>query len=164
MSENGYRMVVARMADEELISALRVNESMYLDEVLLAILDECEKRKISFPGAKELRDKILSRLIIEEEAVLVDQVEPTTKVLPVFFSQTAIMAFSIFFSPLFGGILLAINLWKVNKKGVWQVILFSVVFTAFLSYVVLSFPLENFLSLIIQFIGALILSEVLWNH
>lgn len=163
MPENGYRIVVSRMADEELITALNANETMYLDEMLLAVLEECEKRNISFTGAKNLKEKLLKRYVPEkEEPVLVN--ETATVKLPTLYSQTAILAFSIFFSPLFGGILLAMNVGKVNKKGVWQVILFSIVFTAFYVYVASVAPTDNFFSWLIPFAGALILSEVLWNH
>ena len=55
MSENSYKLVVARMPDEDLLTALKANEAMYLDEMILAVLDECEKRKLFFPGADALR-------------------------------------------------------------------------------------------------------------
>ncbi len=165
MSDNSYKLVVARMPDEDLLAALKANESMYLDEMLLAVLDECEKRKLPFPGASVLRARISDRYVaevekFEAEAVVQDIVVP----LPVFYSQTVILAFTIFFSPLFGGIMLAMNVWKVNKKSVWQVIVFSVVFTAFSGYVSYYMAPGSFVAILIPISGALILSELLWNR
>ncbi len=165
MSENSYKLVVARMPDEDLLTALKANEAMYLDEMILAVLDECEKRKLFFPGADALRSAIAARMVVEEAVVINEQPEEVKVVLPVLYSQTVILAFTIFFSPLFGGIMLAMNVWKLNKKAVWQVILFSVVFTAFagyLSYYIL--PPGSFAAILIRIAGALILSELLWNQ
>ena len=165
MSENSYKLVVARMPDEDLITALKANEAMYLDEMILAVLDECEKRKLFFPGAEALRASITARIVVAETVVVTEPVEEVEAVKPDLYSQTVILAFTIFFSPLFGGIMLAMNVWKVNKKAVWQVILFSVVFTAFagyLSYYVLA-P-GSFAAILIRIGGALVLSELLWNH
>ena len=165
MSENSYKLVVARMPDEDLITALKANEAMYLDEMILAVLDECEKRKLFFPGAEALRASITARIVVPETVVVNEPVEEVEAVKPDLYSQTVILAFTIFFSPLFGGIMLAMNVWKVNKKAVWQVILFSVVFTAFagyLSYYVLA-P-GSFAAILIRIGGALVLSELLWNH
>jgi len=165
MSENSYKLVVARMPDEDLITALKANEAMYLDEMILAVLDECEKRKLFFPGAEALRASITARIVVEEAVVVPEPVEEAQAVKPDLYSQTVILAFTIFFSPLFGGIMLAMNVWKVNKKAVWQVILFSVVFTAFagyLSYYILA-P-GSFAAILIRIGGALVLSELLWNH
>jgi len=165
MSENSYKLVVARMPDEDLITALKANEAMYLDEMILAVLDECEKRKLFFAGAEALRASITARIVVEEAVVVPEPVEEAQAVKPDLYSQTVILAFTIFFSPLFGGIMLAMNVWKVNKKAVWQVILFSVVFTAFagyLSYYILA-P-GSFAAILIRIGGALVLSELLWNH
>ena len=165
MSENSYKLVVARMPDEDLITALKANEAMYLDEMILAVLDECEKRKLFFPGAEALRASITARIVVEEAVVVPEPVEEAQAVKPDLYSQTVILAFTIFFSPLFGGIMLAMNVWKVNKKAVWQVILFLVVFTAFagyLSYYILA-P-GSFAAILIRIGGALVLSELLWNH
>lgn len=164
MSENSYKLVVARMPDEDLIAALKANEAMYLDEMILAVLDECEKRKIHFPGADALRATITSRFVVEEAAAIEEPVKEETVVLPVLYSQTAILAFTIFFSPLFGGVLLAMNVWKVNKKAVWQVIVFSLVFTAFSGYISYYMAPGSFVAILIPISGALILSELFWNR
>ena len=42
---------------------------------------------------------------------------------PLYYSKHVIDCFSIFFSTLFGAILLAINFKKINKKAIWQVAL-----------------------------------------
>ena len=162
MSDNSYRMVVARMTDEELLLALSKHDS-YIDEVLLAMLEELEHRNLSINGSDQLKAAIAARYFPEEEkAAEVNHEIPVS--LPIFFSQTAILAFTIFFSPLFGGVMLALNVKKINKKVVWQIILFSLLFTAFSGYVSYYLAPGSFISLIVPVAGALLLSEVLWNN
>ena len=62
------------------------------------------------------------RIAAESEALVIEPELP----LPTLFSQTTILAFTIFFSPLFGGALLAMNVAAVKKAGVWQVLSLSI--------------------------------------
>ncbi|MFN0276830.1 MAG: hypothetical protein ACKVPJ_13870, partial [Chitinophagales bacterium] len=80
------------------------------------------------------------------------------------YSRTAILGFSLFFSTLTGGILLAINASKVNKKAVIPIIVFALLFTAMQIYASFKIPAESFLSFVIPVAGALLLSDVLWNY
>ena len=91
MSENSYKLVVARMPDEDLITALKANEAMYLDEMILAVLDECEKRKLFFPGAEALRASITARIVVPETVVVNEPVEEVEAVKPDLYSQTVIL-------------------------------------------------------------------------
>ena len=122
MQDNTYKMVVARLADEDILEALR-NHEKYVDGMLLALIDEFEKRKLQLIGVDKLRAMVTKRLdderiAAESEALVIEPELP----LPTLFSQTTILAFTIFFSPLFGGALLAMNVAAVKKAGVWQVL------------------------------------------
>lgn len=162
MSDNGYNAVVARMTDEDLLIALSKHDR-YIDEVLVAMLDEMDRRNLSINGSDALRAALKARYV-PGVVDTIDVVEEIPVSLPVFFSQTAILAFTIFFSPLFGGVLLALNVKKTNKNAVWQIVLFSLVFTAFSGYVSYYLAPGSFISLLIPVAGALLLSEVLWNN
>ncbi len=158
MSDNIYSLVVARMSDEDLIDALNAREK-YVDEMLLEMLEACTARNIIFPDAEALKQEIMSR----QEPEVVPEPEKPPVVLPVFFSQTAILAFTIFFSPLFGGILLAMNVNRVNKKAVWQIVAFTIIFTLFSGYVSYFLAPGSVFAILIPIAGALIFSELLWN-
>ena len=122
MPDNIYKMNVARLADEEILDALR-NYDKYVDDMLIELINECERRKLPLQGVDRLKTMVEERL---SKVEVVDEVIETQEItrdepLPVLFSQSTIFAFSIFFSPLSGGILLAINVAKVKKSGAWLV-------------------------------------------
>lgn len=77
------------------------------------------------------------------------------------YSRRAIVGFSIFFSTVFGGVLLFINLWKVGlKSAAWQVLAFSVAYTLFASLAVNSIGnTSNFIAIGFNFVGAMILAN-----
>lgn len=163
MPDSIYRTVVARLTDDEVLDALR-NHEKYVDDMLLALLDECEKRKLNLIGVERLRSMVEERIVIEPEIEELDITNSPPLPLPVLFSQTAILAFTIFFSPLFGGILLALNINTVKKPGIWQVIAISLFFTAIsglLTYFIL--PPGSFFAILIPIVIALIMSEFVWS-
>lgn len=76
------------------------------------------------------------------------------------YSKTAIRGFSIFFSPLFGGVLLYRNLRVAGyKNGARIVILFSILYTLVSIIIVSNFINSSGASLAINIIGAFILSD-----
>lgn len=162
MSDNIYHLVVARMPDEDLMAALD-NHEKYVDDMLLAMINECEQRGLQHPHLQELKETVLAR----QEPVIAEEipvVEESPVELPSFYSQTAILAFTLFFNPIFGGILLALNVHKVHKKGVWEIMIFSVIYTAFLVYVSYNSSPDSILTVLITVAGAFIFSRALWNN
>ncbi len=157
-----YPLVVARMPDEDVLDALR-NKDKYVDEMLLALLDAVEKRGLAFAGAADLRAEITARFVPEPEPEeLPDEV--VMEELPVLYSQTAILAFTIFFTPLFGGILLAMNVHKVRSSRTWQVVLISIVLTTLVGLANYLIPQSNFVIILIPIAAGFILSELVWNR
>ncbi len=168
MPDSSYRLVVARLSDDDVMEALR-NHEKYVDDMLLALLDECAKRNLQLQGVEKLRGMIEARAEAEPEPE--PEIESMSKAempkgpLPVLFSQTAILAFTIFFSPLFGGVLLALNIKTVKKPGMWQVVSLSLLFTAisgFVTYYLL--PPGSFFAILIPIVFALLMSELIWTR
>jgi len=76
------------------------------------------------------------------------------------YSKMAIRGFSIFFSPLFGGVLLYRNLRAAGyKKGAGVVLLFSVLYMLASIIIVSNFINSSGASLAINIVGAFILSD-----
>ncbi|MEZ5013540.1 MAG: hypothetical protein R2794_04550 [Chitinophagales bacterium] len=168
MLDNTYVLVARRMEDADLIKALDQHEK-YVDEMLLAMLEECNRRGIVHPHAEHLQTRITEamqqQLAEEMNNVLQEAMAKEENVpLPVFYSQTAILAFTIFFSPIFGGTLLAMNVSRIHKKAVWPIVIFSIIFTAFSGYVGYVTPQGSIVTLLIPIAGALLLSEFMWNR
>lgn len=162
MADVIYPLVVARMSDEDVLDALRQQEK-YVDEMLLALLDAVDKRQLPFPEALALRAEIQARAIPEPEPEpLVEEV--VVEELPVLYSQTAILAFTIFFTPLFGGILLAMNVNRIKKSLTWQVVAISVALTMAVGLANWFIPQDNFMLILVPIAAGFILSELVWNR
>jgi hypothetical protein len=84
---------------------------------------------------------------------------------PKLFSRQVINVFSILFSVLFGGILLAINLKTINnKKAILPVIIYSLIYTGLIIFIFSFIPENNSgLTLIFNFIGAIALHNFFWG-
>lgn len=83
---------------------------------------------------------------------------------PTLYSKKLIYTFSILFTVIFGGILFAVNLKAVNnKRGIYPVIIFSVLYTALSIYILNLINIGTFGALIFGVIGALIINNLFWN-
>ena len=80
---------------------------------------------------------------------------------PQYYSQTAIWAFSVIFTVVFGAVLLASNL--TDKKAKWTVIGFGALYTAIAATLLYQLPRNTGLTLAANAGGALILTEFFWN-
>lgn len=84
--------------------------------------------------------------------------------LPTLYSERVIYTFSVFFSVLAGGILLARNLKEVNRKdGIPHVIAFSIIYT-FLSGYLMTVTKSGLVgSVVLAIIGSMVLNSYFWN-
>ena len=84
---------------------------------------------------------------------------------PQLYSRQVINIFSVLFSVLFGGILLAINLKAVNnKKAIYPVLTFSLIYTGLIIYVLNLIPERmTFLTVVFNLLGALVLYDFFWK-
>ena len=81
---------------------------------------------------------------------------------PQYYSLRAIWGFSVFFTVIFGAVLLAANL--TDKKAKWTVIGFGILYTTLAIVILNMVPLTNTgLTFGINAIGALILTQVFWK-
>jgi len=84
--------------------------------------------------------------------------------LPTLYSERVIYTFSVFFSVLAGGILLARNLKEVNRKdGIPHVIAFSLIYT-FLSGYLMNVSKSGLVgTVVLAIIGSMVLNQYFWN-
>lgn len=163
--ENEYSKVVSGKTDAELLLLMTEHEK-YVDELLEAAILEMQKRGLQHPLIGQIESNIRHTEEIQEEIPIPEEIiseEKIQPVLPPLYSQNAILGFTLLLSPLFGGIMLAMNVWRVYKKGVLPVIIFSVVFTLVIGYTSVKVQKQTVLDLLLPLAGALILSNVLRN-
>lgn len=84
---------------------------------------------------------------------------------PQLYSRQIIGIFSVLFSILFGGILMAINLKTVNvKKGILPVLIYSIVYTGIIGYVISLLPgSTTLLSVCFNSLGGIVLYNFFWG-
>ena len=122
------------------------------EEKVTAALNELKKRGIETTDYLEIIESI------KKSEPQPDENAPTL------YSDRVIYTFSILFSVIFGGILFAINLKEVDKrKGIYPVIIFSVLYTALSIYILNLIDVGTYATLALGAIGALILNTVFWN-
>ncbi|MDD7915246.1 hypothetical protein [Polaribacter ponticola] len=136
----------------------------YTNEALQAVIWELEKRNLIVEGEIELNEEVIAEKELKSASLekeftsnegAFNEFEQST-----LYSKNAIRGFTIFFSTIFGAVLLMYNL-KVMKKPKEriQVLFFSIIYTIFV-YFLLNFLPKSFLTtLILNLIGYTILSE-----
>lgn len=103
--------------------------------------------------------------IITEDRGLIDKNESDSEELelPVLYSKKAILGFTIFFTPLFGAVLLMSNFKVLNKnKPRTQVLVFAIGYTL-ISKIILNYPAKTFSNIVFNFLGYFILSKIFWD-
>ncbi|MGB8704817.1 MAG: hypothetical protein WCD31_07295 [Gillisia sp.] len=82
--------------------------------------------------------------------------------LPELYSKYVIIGFSVFFSTIFGAVLLMSNLKRVNEPKGRKAVLFFGIGYMLLSGVIVSLLMNN-IAIILNVVGAAILNEYFWN-
>ena len=83
---------------------------------------------------------------------------------PVLYSRKAIYLFSCLFTVIFGGILLSINLKKVNRKDViWIILGYSIAYTAITGYILIQLERYPLLTLLVSMLGSFALFNFFWK-
>ncbi len=176
--ENEYSRQIKRKADDELLEILH-NYEAYREDLLQAVIWEAEDRQllvnlpqsaldaIALYHAEQEKEKARAKAEAERVAMLErkEEMAPATpETGEKLFSQSAILGFSLFFSPISAGILLAMNMKRLQRKGIIQVIVFAIVFTLFQGYVSMRLQQGSIITLLINVAGALIMSELMWKQ
>ncbi len=159
---------MASRSDQELDNYL-VNPHKFTPEAITAAIAELELRGRKFseneltPVNEVIKQKLEKRAEEEKREVvsLGKQYEVNAEG-PEYYSNRAIYFFSIFFSVIFGAILLAVNIWD-NKSARWNVIGFGILYTAAAVSVMSQFEITSVWSVVINAIGGSILTTFFWN-
>lgn len=144
------------------------DKDSYTDEAVQAVIWELENRNLIE------RDTVKLAIMPEEKETDFEEKQGDVKdtnensfealVSPVLYSKKAIQGFTIFFSTLFGAILLMSNLQKMNKpKARIEVFVFGIVYTIFTIILLNYLPKTFFLTLIFNIVGYAVLIEYYWN-
>ena len=166
MRANNFTQNMLKKSNAELENILE-DKKMYTDEAIQAVIWELENRNIIEKGS------ITHNLAILEKDVLIEEKEldkanheasSEATVFPILYSKRAIQGFTIFFSTLFGAVLLMSNLKKMNKpKARVEVLVFGISYT-FLTIILLDYlPKTFFLTILFNLVGYAVLVEYFWN-
>jgi hypothetical protein len=148
------------------------NRTKFTPEAIEAAIAEMQKRGRVFTD-EELADV---RQDLQTKRVAIEKEEKeffgsqwkknvvTDENAPAYYSERAIYMFSAFFSVIFGAILLAINCRSTDeKKGVWEVIAFGVVYTGLQLWLLSMLPRNTGLTLAFSMGGALLMNHFFWK-
>ncbi|SHH22205.1 hypothetical protein SAMN04488109_3233 [Chryseolinea serpens] len=168
--DNQYQALMTSKSDEQLKNYL-VNSEKYTEEAVTAAIQELRNR------GKEFSEEELSEIKLKLEVIRKkerdEEVQTGTSTwkknvvtdpeAPAFYSQRAIWGFSVFFTVVFGAVLLSSNL-RDKGNARWAVIAFGVLYTG-LAIFILSFVKGNSTGLTvgINTAGAWIMNQVFWN-
>ena len=166
MRANNFTQNMLKKSNAELENILE-DKKTYTDEAIQAVIWELENRNIIEKGS------ITHNLAILEKDVLIEEKEldkanheasSEATVFPILYSKRAIQGFTIFFSTLFGAVLLMSNLKKMNKpKARVEVLVFGISYT-FLTIILLDYlPKTFFLTILFNLVGYAVLVEYFWN-
>jgi hypothetical protein len=174
--ENKFTESVKLRTDDELKEIL-IDFNKYQKDLIDAAKEELNLRNIELIDEEKQKIenlKVQVRQELKEEAKLYKPIglfrsnwkknivdDPEA---PQLYSRQVINVFSILFSVLFGGILLAINLKNTNnKKAILPVLLFSGTFTGLLMYVLSFVPGSTTpFTIACNLIGAMVLYNYFW--
>ncbi len=175
--DNNFEDEVKSKSTEEL-KDLVINFNMYRGALVSAAKQELlnrgielsdeEKQKIDDLKNKRKQDAIKNKDSIKTwnsfntkwKLNIVDDVDA-----PRLYSRLVINIFSVLFSVLFGGILLAINLKIVNnKKGILPVLIYSILYTGLMIFILNMIPGRSTpLTLALNLLGAIVLYNFFWS-
>ena len=151
---NGYienRKNYTKEAVESAMLELKNRRREFSEEETSEILKQFNKKKIENRESYTENSGWKKNVVIDKDA-------------PEFYSEKAIYMFSVIFSIIFGSILMAINLRKTeNKKGVFEVLGFGVLFFALQIYLLSMIPRNTMFTLVFSGVGALILNYFFWR-
>ena len=166
MRANNFTQNMLKKSNAELENILE-DKKTYTDEAIQAVIWELENRNIIEKGSITHNPVNLEKDVLIEEKELEKanhEASSEATVLPILYSKRAIQGFTIFFSTLFGAVLLMSNLKKMNKpKARVEVLVFGISYT-FLTIILLDYlPKTFFLTILFNLVGYAVLVEYFWN-
>jgi len=165
MNANSFTKIMSLKSNKELEIILKEKDN-YNQEAIQAVVWEMEVRnliqKTDDLYKDTFREKVVTE-IVEEPLDQEDNLSSET-LLPELYSKRAIQGFTLFFSTIFGVLLLMQNLKEMNKPVARnQVLFFGIAYTAISAILLNYLPKMFFVTLLFNMIGYAILSEFFWN-
>ncbi len=170
MKKNHFSNRMVDKTDLELESIVS-NDQSYVEEARQAAIWELERRNLKSDIVVKAEEEIQSMQIKREERRK-EKVEFFKKDpniaddpnLPELYSKRAIAMFSVFFTIIFGAVLLMHNMKKTeNEKLRIAVLVFGIVYTGMMIVIMNSIKTMHNLALVFNSAGAIILTELFWN-
>ena len=165
MKQNSFTRNMRLKSNKELEDILK-EKNRYTQEALQAVIWEMESRNLIEKSEVHFEENTLRDISVSKEVTNDHKSSYEKLVLPILYSKKAIQGFTIFFTTIFGAVLLMHNLKEMNKlKARNQVLIFGIVFTI-LSAILLNYlPKMFFITLLFNLIGYAVLIEFFWkNH
>jgi hypothetical protein len=166
--ETDFEALMTKKSDDGLNDYI-TNVDKYVPEAIYAAINELKKRGRELTDRElqtieaQLQKKVDSQKKDSESSrsTAWDRNKVTDLTAPQLYSQRAIWGFSIFFTVIFGAVLLASNIG--GKKERWTVIGFGVVYTGVAIFVLNLLPQNTGLTLAFNGAGAYVLTSLFWN-
>jgi len=165
MKQNSFTRNMRLKSNKELEDILK-EKNRYTQEALQAVIWEMESRNLIEKSEVHFEENTLRDISVSKEVTNDHKSSYEKLVLPILYSKKAIQGFTIFFTTIFGAVLLMHNLKEMNKlKARNQVLIFGIVFTI-LSAILLNYlPKMFFITLLFNLIGYAVLIDFFWkNH
>jgi hypothetical protein len=165
---NEYSVGIRRLPEEKLREYVEKPED-YHDEAVLAAIWELSNRRKQTRDEKKLEAEINGRLnqpAPELAHFTSGELKIADAPLPSLYSIRSIQLFSVLFSVLAGGILMAINFNRTTQKAeALKVLGFSLIFTLF-SFLVFSIigSQSPVLSIVLNLLGAFLIDQYFWKR
>lgn len=151
------------------LEAIFDEKEKYTEEAIQAVIWELENRnlieKSDIPIEENLIEKDVTDASNSKDTEINDKSVFEELNLPHLYSKTAILGFTIFFSTIFGAVLLMYNLKKMNKPKVRiQALTFGIVYTIFSAIALNYLPKTFLITFLFNIIGYTVLTEYFWNN
>ena len=172
---NSYTDEIRELSNFDLNKLIAIWEKQPKDKII-ASLWELEKREALDQEGRDLLLQLNSATIISvnlntkanplPKGPFMDPNISDDSSLPKLYSRYAIRVFAIVFSTFFAGILLAINMYRLDKKNqIFPVILFSFMF-AYLTVFISGRAPERMtlITIVMNIVGVILLEELFWNR
>jgi hypothetical protein len=165
---NEYSAGIRRLTEEKLREYIEKPESFH-DEAILAAIWELRNRRKLLSDENSLEARLTERLIpvvAEKGEIVIPEPVSNLSVLPSLYSIRSIQVFSVLFSVIAGGILMAINFNRTTRKNeAFKVLGFSIAYTL-ISFLIFSLlgTQSPFLTIILNLLGAFLIDQLFWKR
>ncbi len=165
---NEYSAGIRRLPEEKLREYIERPEDFHEEAILAAIWELSNRRKLRIEE-RRLETAISVKLYpqqVENTEVISPDLSMNGTLLPSLYSMRAIQIFSVLFSVIAGGILMAINFNRINRRTeALKVLGFALIYTLF-SFTIFSLlgTQSPFLTVILNLIGALLIDQLFWRR